>query len=63
MNLSFLGLKDGLQPPPEGLAHHADVVSRHGLPHLINGGLQGGYIGMVASTGLALNVPPDKEVQ
>ena len=56
-------LNHGLEPGPEGTTDLDDVVHGHGIPLLLDRGLQGVNVSVGGSTGLALNIAPNSIIQ
>ena len=63
INVSPLGLYDGLDPGPEPGAYVLDLVPGHVGPDLVDGGLEGLGVGVLFDVDLGLDVRPYGEVQ
>ncbi len=58
VNMAAISYEHGLHPVPEGRAHIGHVGCVHGLPLLLDRGLQGFDIWVAVHTGHGLDVPP-----
>ena len=61
--MTSICINHGLEPGPEGKADLDDVVHGHGVPLLLDRGLQGVNISVGGGTGLALDIAPDFMIQ
>ena len=63
VDVAALSPDDGLQALPEGLAPVADVLLHHGIPVLVDRGLEGVDVGVADRAGLGLHMHPEGEVK